>query len=115
MGLVGLFAYLYRERREQGVQLEAHAPTLERDLLFFLAFFAVAGALSWGPPGPLRIAVGVVFLVSYLVYVAVHPGGGRRGAGRGDPRPAAVRPPLERARRTRRSRSASSSCCSASG
>src|ERR1700752_139610 len=25
MGLVGLFAYLYRERRTQGVRLEAHA------------------------------------------------------------------------------------------
>src|SRR5262249_10702293 len=50
MGLVGLFAYLYRERRAQGVRLEAHAPTLERDLLFFLAFFTIAGALAWGPP-----------------------------------------------------------------
>lgn len=71
MGLVGLFAYLYRGRREQGVNLRAHAPTLERDLLFFLAFFAIAGALSWGPPAPLRIAVGVVFLLSYLVYIGL--------------------------------------------
>jgi cation:H+ antiporter len=69
MGLVGLFAYLYRERRAQGVRLEAHAPTLERDLLFFLAFFAIAGALAWGPPAPLRIAVGIVFLASYLLYI----------------------------------------------
>jgi cation:H+ antiporter len=76
MGLVGLFAYLYRERRAQGVRLEAHAPTLERDLLFFLAFFAVAGALSWGPPAPLRIAIGAVFLLSYLVYIKLTLGGG---------------------------------------
>jgi cation:H+ antiporter len=69
MGLVGLFAYLYRARRRQGVRLEAHAPTLERDLLFFLAFFAVAGALSWGPPAPLRIAVGIAFLCAYLLYI----------------------------------------------
>jgi cation:H+ antiporter len=69
MGLVGLFAYLYRERRAQGVELDAHAPTLERDLLFFLVFFGVAGALAWGPPAPLRIAAGVVFLLAYLVYV----------------------------------------------
>ena len=69
MGLVGLFAYLYRERREQGVELDAHAPTLERDLLFFLAFFAIAGALAWGPPEPIRIIVGVLFLISYLVYI----------------------------------------------
>jgi cation:H+ antiporter len=69
MGLVGLFAYLYRERRRQGVELDAHAPTLERDLLFFLAFFGIAGALAWGPPGWLRIVVGVLFLLAYLVYV----------------------------------------------
>ena len=48
MGLVGLFAYLYRERRSQGVELDAHAPTLERDLLFFLAFFALAGRSPGG-------------------------------------------------------------------
>src|SRR6185369_14839283 len=35
MGLVGLFAYLYRERREQGLQLNVHRETLERDLIFF--------------------------------------------------------------------------------
>ena len=69
MGLVGLFAYLYRGRRKQGVNLDAHAPTLERDLLFFLFFFGVAGALAWGPPAPLRIAAGVIFLLAYGVYV----------------------------------------------
>src|SRR3954447_26139238 len=50
MGLVGLFAYAYRDRRDQGVRLEAHGPTLERDLIFFLAFFTLAGLLAWGPP-----------------------------------------------------------------
>jgi cation:H+ antiporter len=69
MGLVGLFAYLYRGRRREGVELDAHAPTLERDLLFFLTFFGVAGALAWGPPAPLRIVAGVVFLLAYAVYV----------------------------------------------
>jgi cation:H+ antiporter len=69
MGLVGLFAYLYRDRREQGLQLKAHRPTLERDLLFFLAFFAAAGALSWGPPTPVRIAVGIAFLLAYVFYI----------------------------------------------
>lgn len=69
MGLVGLFAHLYRDRREQGVRLAAHGPTLERDLLFFLAFFAAAGALAWGPPAALRIPIGVAFVFAYVLYV----------------------------------------------
>jgi cation:H+ antiporter len=70
MGLVGLFAYAYRQRRAQGVHLAAHGPTLERDLLFFLAFFTLAGLLAWGPPAALRIPLGVAFLASYLLYIA---------------------------------------------
>ena len=70
MGLVGLFAYLYRDRRPQGIRLDAHGPTLERDLLFFLAFFAVAGLLAWGAPAALRIPVGIVFVCAYFVYIA---------------------------------------------
>lgn len=70
MGLVGLFAYLYRERRKTGLHLDTHGPTLERDLLFFLAFFGLAGLLSWGPPSGVRIAFGIVFLAAYVVYVA---------------------------------------------
>src|SRR3954452_5363288 len=68
MGLVGLFAYSYRVRRTQGVHLEAHGTTLERDLLFFLSFFTIAGLLSWGPPAAVRIPFGLVFLAAYLVY-----------------------------------------------
>src|SRR3954471_10240641 len=69
MGLVGLFAYSYRERRTQGVHLEAHGATLERDLLFFLAFFALAGLLAWGPPFGVRLPVGILFVLAYLFYV----------------------------------------------
>ena len=69
MGLVGLFAYLYRERRETGLRLDAHAPTLERDLVFFLIFFAVALALAWGAPDPIRIPVGIVVILAYVVYI----------------------------------------------
>ncbi len=71
MGLVGLYAYLYREKREQGVELNAHKPTLERDLVFFLVLFAVAGLLSWGPPTPVRIVVGIVFILAYFLYIAL--------------------------------------------
>jgi cation:H+ antiporter len=76
MGLVGLFAYLYRHKRQQGVQLDVHRPTLERDLTFFLVLFALAGLLSWGPPPPVRIAVGVGFLVAYVLYIGLTLRGG---------------------------------------
>jgi cation:H+ antiporter len=70
MGLVGLFAYLYRERRKQGLELKAHRPTLERDLLFFLFFFAISLALAWGAPDPLRIPVGILVILAYPLYIA---------------------------------------------
>jgi cation:H+ antiporter len=69
MGLVGLFAYLYRERREQGLKLNAHGPTLERDLIFFLIFFALSLALAWGAPDAVRYPVGVLVLLAYPVYI----------------------------------------------
>ncbi len=69
MGLVGLFAYLFRRRREQGLELDAHGPTLERDLIFFLGCFALAGALAWGPPAGLRIPVGIALLAAYAFYI----------------------------------------------
>ena len=69
MGLVGLFAYLYRRRRESGLALRVHRPTLERDLLFFLAFFALALALAWGAPAGIRIPVGLVCLLAYPLYI----------------------------------------------
>ncbi len=69
MGLVGLFAFLFRRRRKQGVELAAHGPTLERDLLFFLGFFVLAGLLAWGPPAAVRIPVGAAFLASYPLYI----------------------------------------------
>ncbi|MEX2107568.1 MAG: sodium:calcium antiporter [Solirubrobacterales bacterium] len=69
MGLVGLFAYLYRERRSQGLELKAHAPTLERDLVFFLIFFSISLALAWGAPDALRIPVGIAVILAYVVYI----------------------------------------------
>jgi cation:H+ antiporter len=69
MGLVGLFAYLYRSRRAQGLELKVHRPTLERDLIFFLAFFALALMLAWGAPAALRIPVGTVAILAYPLYI----------------------------------------------
>jgi cation:H+ antiporter len=69
MGLVGLFAYLYRDKRDQGVELIVHRPTLERDLIFFLLLFTIAGLLAWGPPAIVRIPVGIAFLAAYALYI----------------------------------------------
>ena len=78
MGLVGLFAYLYRDRRAQGLTLNAHGPTLERDLVFFLIFFALSLALAWGAPDALRYPVGILVLLAYPLYIArtLRQGGG---------------------------------------
>jgi cation:H+ antiporter len=76
MGLVGLFAYLYRDKRDQGVQLNVHRPTLERDLTFFLVLFAVAGLLAWGPPAAVRIPIGIAFLLAYGFYIRLTLRGG---------------------------------------
>src|SRR5918994_1348136 len=70
MGLVGLTAYLYRQRRSQGIELRAHVPTLDRDLIFFLVFFGLALALGFGAPEGLRLVAGILFFVAYVVYVA---------------------------------------------
>ena len=69
MGLVGLSAYLYRDRRPQGITLRAHVPTLDRDLGFFLVFFALALALGFSAPSGLRVAAGIAFLAAYPAYV----------------------------------------------
>jgi cation:H+ antiporter len=69
MMLVGLSALGYRHRRSQGQQLAAHAPTLERDLGFFLCFFALAVILGLGAPQGLRIVLAFAFVGAYAVYV----------------------------------------------
>jgi cation:H+ antiporter len=69
MGLVGLTAYLYRRRRPQDIRLNAHVPTLDRDLAFFFVFFAFGLALGFGAPESLRTPAGVVFFAAYVLYV----------------------------------------------
>jgi cation:H+ antiporter len=69
MGLVGGTAYMYRRRRRQGIQLRAHVPTLDRDLIFFLIFFGLGLALGFGAPDPVRIVAGILFFLAYPVYV----------------------------------------------
>jgi cation:H+ antiporter len=105
MGLVGLFAYLYRERREQGLELKAHRPTLERDLLFFLLFFGISLSLGWGAPDALRIPVGILVMLAYLFYVA------RTLRGGGEVQDEETLNPLIFERRTERSEDPALSLC----
>jgi cation:H+ antiporter len=76
MGLVGGTAYLYRKRRKQDITLEAHVPTLDRDLAFFMVFFGLALALGFGAPEGLRLPAGIVFFVAYFAYVVFTLRGG---------------------------------------
>jgi cation:H+ antiporter len=69
MMLVGLVALGYRDRRAQGRRLTAHAPTLDRDLVFFLVCFAGALLLGLGTPLGVRLAGAVVLLIAYALYV----------------------------------------------
>jgi cation:H+ antiporter len=68
MALVGISAMIFRGRREQGTRLAADIETLDRDLVFFLIFFAVgilAGVLA---PEALHVPLAIVFALAYLVY-----------------------------------------------
>jgi cation:H+ antiporter len=77
MALVGFAAYGYRRRRPQGTHLKVHVETIDRDLLFFMVFFAAAlviGLLS--TPVWFEILAGVGFLVAYAWYVRATLNGG---------------------------------------
>src|SRR5262245_31638979 len=68
MMLVGLVALVYRNRRPQRRRLTAHAPTVERDLVFFLACFAAGMLLGLGAPPAVRLVGAAGLLVAYVIY-----------------------------------------------
>src|SRR5688572_17875768 len=71
MMLVGLVAVIYRKRRPQWVELDAHKPTLERDLKFFLIFFTLGcGIGAFNAPDWVQYLGVAVLLTAYAVYVA---------------------------------------------
>ena len=71
MALVGISASLFSssDRRPQGTRLEADVAVLDRDLVFFLIFFAAAIAFGIGLPLAARLVIAVVFVVAYVIYV----------------------------------------------
>ncbi len=69
MALVGLSAFLFKARRPQGLELKADTETLDRDLIFFLVFFAGALVAGVALPDALHLPLAIVFVIAYLVYV----------------------------------------------
>lgn len=69
MLLVGLAAFAFAGRREQGRTIDTHRVTLRRDLLFFLAFFGIAFAVGFGAAFPVRVGVAVLLVVAYAAFV----------------------------------------------
>ena len=69
MALVGISALIYRGRREQGPELDADTETLDRDLLFFGAFFGVGVALGLGAPEALQVPLAILYVLAYGLYV----------------------------------------------
>lgn len=77
MAIVGISAFIWRNKRETGLKLNADIETLDRDLIFFLIFFALALLAGLVLPDPLHIPAAIVFLVAYAFYVrATLKGGG---------------------------------------
>jgi cation:H+ antiporter len=69
MVLVGVSALIYRERRPQGLGLDVHFPTLERDLAFFMGCFSVALLLGLGASSAVRIPAAIALVLAYAGYV----------------------------------------------
>ena len=116
MGLVGAGGLpLPAPPRRQGIELRAHVPTLDRDLIFFLVFFALALALGFGAcRGDQDWSPGSSSSLAYPVSCLAHPRARRRGPGRGDAQPADHRAAPGPADAIRASRSRCSSSWSGS-
>jgi cation:H+ antiporter len=69
MALVGISALIFRGRRKQGTSLRANVETLDRDLIFFLVFFAAGAAIGLGVPDGLQIPLAILFVLAYGTYV----------------------------------------------
>ena len=69
MAIVGISAHVWKGKRDQGLKLKADIETLDRDLTFFVIFFALALVAGLVLPDPLHIPAAVAFLVGYGIYV----------------------------------------------
>ena len=69
MAIIGISAHVWRGKRETSLKLNADIETLDRDLIFFLIFFALGLACGLILPEPLHIPAAVVFIGAYGLYV----------------------------------------------
>jgi cation:H+ antiporter len=69
MALVGFTALLYRRRRRGGRRINAHAPTLERDLAVFLGFFSLTLLTGLWESDAVHVAAAALCLLGYAGYV----------------------------------------------
>ena len=69
MAIVGISAHVWKGKRDQGLDLKADIGTLDRDLTFFLVFFALALVAGLVLPDALHIPAAIAFLVGYGFYV----------------------------------------------
>jgi cation:H+ antiporter len=69
MALVGLSAFLFQRRRSQGLALDADIETLDRDLLFFLAFFGIGLIAGTLLPEAIHLPLAFACAGAYVIYV----------------------------------------------
>jgi len=69
MAVIGVSAYAWKGKRGSGLKLTADIETLDRDLIFFLVFFALALVAGLVLPDPLHIPAAIGFVLGYAVYV----------------------------------------------
>jgi cation:H+ antiporter len=69
MLLVGLSTHAWSGRRDQNADLDIDVTTTVRDLVVFLVFFSLAGALGFIDNDTVKIAAAIVFVLAYAVYV----------------------------------------------
>ena len=71
MALVGITALVYRGRRAQGQELDVHAETVRRDLMFFVLLLGAASLLGLGTPAAVRVPAALALVLSYIAYAVV--------------------------------------------
>ena len=78
MAIVGISAHVWKGKRDQGLKLNADIETLDRDLIFFLIFFALALLAGLVLPDPLHIpaAIGLPRRLRRSTFARTLRGGG---------------------------------------